>query len=88
MNEQVEDERAPRIGQPDYSALEDGQKARLADLKRRRDDGLVRESLQRIRDAAGSDANLMPPIIEAVRAEVTLGEISDVLRDVWGTYDA
>ncbi len=88
VNEHVEDERPPRIGQPDYSALEDGQKARLADLKRRRDDGLVRESLQRIRDAAGSDANLMPPIIEAVRAEVTLGEISDVLRDVWGTYDA
>ena len=88
VNEQVEDERAPRIGQPDYSALEDGQKGRLAALKERRDDHLVREALRRIRDAAGTDANLMPPIIAAVRAEVTLGEISDVLRDVWGTYDA
>jgi methylmalonyl-CoA mutase N-terminal domain/subunit len=30
----------------------------------------------------------MPPIIEAVKTGVTLGEISDVLRDSWGTYDA
>ena len=88
VNEQVEEGRAPRVGQPDYSALEDGQKARLAALKDRRDGHLVREALQRIRDAAGTDVNLMPPIIAAVRAEVTLGEISDVLREVWGTYDA
>jgi methylmalonyl-CoA mutase N-terminal domain/subunit len=88
VNEQVEDGRPPRIGQPDYSALEDGQKARLATLRARRDGHAVRDSLRRIRDAAGTDANLMPPIIEAVRAEVTLGEISDVLREIWGTYDA
>jgi methylmalonyl-CoA mutase, N-terminal domain len=87
VNEQVDDEKAARIGQPDYSALEGGQQERLAALKARRSDDDVRAALARIRSAAGTDENLMPPIIDAVRAEVTLGEISDALREVWGTYD-
>ena len=45
-------------------------------------------ALDGIRRAADGDDNLMPTIIEAVRAMATLGEISDVLRDTWGTYDA
>jgi methylmalonyl-CoA mutase N-terminal domain/subunit len=36
--------------------------------------------------AAAPDAPLMPPILEAVRARATVGEISGVLRDVWGVY--
>jgi methylmalonyl-CoA mutase N-terminal domain/subunit len=36
--------------------------------------------------AAGPDAPLMPRILEVVRARATVGEISDVLRDVWGVY--
>ncbi|MEX0837657.1 MAG: methylmalonyl-CoA mutase family protein [Gemmatimonadota bacterium] len=87
VNEQVEDGKSARIGQPDYSALEGGQQERLAALKARRQDEDVRAALERIRSAAGTDENLMPPIIDAVRAEVTLGEISDALREVWGTYD-
>ncbi len=87
VNEQVEDEKGARIGQPDYSALEGGQQERLSALKARRRDEDVRAALERIRSAAGTDENLMPPIIDAVRAEVTLGEISDALREVWGTYD-
>jgi methylmalonyl-CoA mutase N-terminal domain/subunit len=39
-----------------------------------------------VRDAARAGGNLMPPIIEAVKAEVTVGEIADVFRDVFGVY--
>jgi methylmalonyl-CoA mutase, N-terminal domain len=88
VNEQVEEERSARIGSPDYSALETGQRERLAALKARRDATSVRGALDRIRGAAGTDENLMPHIIDAVRADVTLGEISDTLREVWGRYDA
>ena len=37
---------------------------------------------------ARADDNLLPPILEAVRARASVGEISDVLRDVFGTFDA
>lgn len=82
-----EDEGPPRIDQPDFRALEAAQKERLAALRARRDDDAVRRARARIRAAAASDENLMPPIIDAVKALVTLGEISDDLRAVWGTYD-
>jgi len=73
-------------GQPDFRRLEIGQRSRLAKLKASRDDGEVKSRLEAIRSAARGSENLMPPIIEAVRARVTLGEISDSLREVWGRY--
>jgi methylmalonyl-CoA mutase N-terminal domain/subunit len=39
-----------------------------------------------VQQAAGTAAPLMAPIIDAVRARATLGEISDTLRQVWGLY--
>ena len=74
------------IEAPDFSALEAEQRARLAEVKRLRDSKTVAAALGRIRQAAGGTATLMPPIIDAVRARTTLGEISDTLRDVWGVY--
>ena len=52
-----------------------------------RDSGNVSQALEAIRSAAGGIDNLLPPIIEAVKASVTLGEVSDILREAWGTYD-
>jgi methylmalonyl-CoA mutase N-terminal domain/subunit len=75
-----------RIEQPDFPALEAAQKKKLADLRGRRDDDAVRASLAAVREAARGSDNLMPPIIEAVKALATLGEISDVLREEWGVY--
>ena len=46
----------------------------------------MRDGLRRIRDAAAGDENLLPVMIEAVKGGVTLGEISDALRALWGTY--
>lgn len=76
-----------RIEQPDYPSLERRQRERLASLKTSRDGLLVRQALEEIRTAARSGENLLPPMIRAVKDGATLGEISDVLRDLWGTYD-
>jgi methylmalonyl-CoA mutase, N-terminal domain len=65
----------------------DTQLAKLEALKRRRDNDRVKRSLDRMRDAAETDLNLMPPILDAVRAYATVGEMCDVLRDVWGEYE-
>ncbi|MFC1958568.1 methylmalonyl-CoA mutase [Chloroflexota bacterium] len=59
---------------------------RLKVLKRERDNQKVNEVLSRVRDVARSDENVMPVLIEAVQAYATVGEISDVLRDVFGEY--
>jgi methylmalonyl-CoA mutase N-terminal domain/subunit len=79
---------APHIGQPDYSALEKRQKAKLSELRARRDGRAVAAALAAVRTAAGARDPLLPPIVEAVKALATLGEISDALRQAWGTYDA
>jgi methylmalonyl-CoA mutase N-terminal domain/subunit len=76
----------PSIETPDYSALETRQRARLAEARKRRTPASVREALSALRSAAGGDDPLMPPILAAVRARATLGEISDTLREVWGVY--
>jgi len=87
VNTHVEEEESPRIGQPDYSALEASQIERLRELKASRDADSTRSAVARIRAVAATTENLMPPLVEAVKAGVTLGEISDALRDEWGTYD-
>jgi methylmalonyl-CoA mutase N-terminal domain/subunit len=74
------------LAQPDFSALEPSQRAGLARVKAVRDDAEVRARLEAIRAAARGTDNLMPRIIDAVKAMVTLGEISDALRAEWGTY--
>jgi methylmalonyl-CoA mutase N-terminal domain/subunit len=81
------DESSPlAISTPDFSALEEQQRARLAKIKARRNSGVVQSSLAALRDAAAGQGRLMPSIIDAVRARATLGEVSDTLRAVWGVY--
>jgi methylmalonyl-CoA mutase, N-terminal domain len=72
--------------QPDFSALERAQAAQLAEIRRGRDDAEVRARLEAIRAAARGTENLMPRIVDAVKAMATLGEISDALRAEWGVY--
>ena len=68
------------------AAVERDQKARLAAVKARRDPATVAAALERVRAACRGDDNLMPPIIAAVKADVTLGEICDVFREIFGVY--
>ncbi len=68
-------------------AVEAGQVERVRALRGRRDTRSAEQALARIRrDAAEEDVNLMPAIIDAARADVTMGEMCDALRDVWGTW--
>jgi methylmalonyl-CoA mutase N-terminal domain/subunit len=66
----------------------DRQRGRLAALRRERDSAAVTRTLAGLRDAAEGNGNLMPPILAAVKAYATIGEICGVLRDVFGTYRA
>lgn len=59
---------------------------RLNQVRRRRDNRKVKDCLNRIREAVESDENVMPSIIEGVRAYASLGEIAKVFRDVYGEY--
>src|SRR3989304_1291790 len=59
---------------------------RTAEVIARRDTEVVEKTLQRLRDAASSDQNLMPSLLEAVRAYATLGEITGVLKEVFGEF--
>ena len=62
------------------------QKARLARVRAGRDGAAVKRALDRLDAAARGTDNLLPPILDAVRAYVTIGEICDVLRAVFSTY--
>jgi methylmalonyl-CoA mutase, N-terminal domain len=68
-------------------ALERKQVERVRALRAGRDPATVEASLARLkRDAASEDTNLMPAIIDASKAYVTMGEMCDALRDVWGVW--
>jgi methylmalonyl-CoA mutase N-terminal domain/subunit len=67
-------------------ALEQQQVARLRALRRERDNGAAGGAVDAVRQAARGTENLMPLILAAVKAQATLGEISDALRDVFGEY--
>ncbi|HOI30281.1 MAG TPA: methylmalonyl-CoA mutase family protein [Melioribacteraceae bacterium] len=67
--------------------VEKKQKERLASLKARRDNKKVEESIRKIAAAATSDQNLMPLLVEAAENYVTLGEMVEVLKIHFGTYE-
>jgi methylmalonyl-CoA mutase N-terminal domain/subunit len=68
-------------------ALEQKQIERVQAVRARRDAAAAEAALARLKDdAAREDRNLMEPIMEASRAYVTMGEMCDALREVWGTW--
>jgi methylmalonyl-CoA mutase, N-terminal domain len=68
-------------------ALEQKQIERVRALRGRRDSTAVEQALARLReDAAQENRNLMEPILDAARAYVTMGEMCDALREVWGVW--
>jgi methylmalonyl-CoA mutase, N-terminal domain len=82
---ELEDEPAVEILRID-PALEDKQIERVRSLRARRDSAAVESALSRLKQAADAGENLMPQLIDASKAYVTLGEMCDALRDVWGTW--
>jgi methylmalonyl-CoA mutase N-terminal domain/subunit len=69
-------------------AIELGQKAKLKELRASRNQELVDQLLDKLTDAAKGTENLMPLFIECVENDITLGEICNTLRVVWGEYVA
>jgi methylmalonyl-CoA mutase N-terminal domain/subunit len=68
-------------------ALRKIQSEKLAKLKAERDNSQVRQLLAKLREAARNDKiNLMPIILETVKAYATLGEICSILREEFGEY--
>jgi len=81
----VDEEEAVDIDEVDESQ-EERQRERLASIREERDDEEVEAKLDALREAAESDENLMPYLVDAVKAYATTGECCDVLRDVFGEY--
>ena len=66
--------------------LETHQRERVAEVRARRDSDSAAAALERLRAEAADDTNLMPAIIDAARAHVTVGEMCDTLRATWGVW--
>jgi methylmalonyl-CoA mutase N-terminal domain/subunit len=65
---------------------ESRQKGRVASVRASRGETAWREAIGRVREAARADTNLVGPIVAAVEAGATIGEISDTLRAVFGEH--
>ena len=82
---QMPEERPPELLRVPLE-VEARQAERVRRVKRDRNGTAAREALARVREAATSGENLMPPLVAAVKALCTVGEISDVYRQVFGEY--
>jgi len=67
-------------------AIEAAQRAKLTELRLKRDAGKTAEMLALLEKAARSSENLMPVLVACAEAEITLGEVCGVLRNIWGEY--
>jgi len=66
--------------------VEDQQRERLAEFKKRRDPDAVNRAMDRIRDAACNDENVMPALVDGADANCSLGEMVQALADIYGRY--
>jgi methylmalonyl-CoA mutase N-terminal domain/subunit len=81
----LEEEVAPELLRID-PALEGQQVGRVQAVRAGRDAAGVEERLRALKEAAAGEANLMPLIVDAARDYVTMGEMCDALREVWGVW--
>lgn len=86
VNKFVVPERNPVLLLRINPEIERAQVERVRALRARRDPKRVEEALKRVMEVAAGTTNLLPPILEAVEAYATVGEISDALRRVFGEY--
>jgi len=86
VNKYAVEEKAPTEILRIDEEVEEKQLARLQDVKKGRDNRRVAQILNDLRAASGTDKNLMPHVIEAVKEYATEQEICDVWRHVFGEY--
>jgi methylmalonyl-CoA mutase, N-terminal domain len=86
VNDCVEEAEAPvqilKVG----DAAERTQRERITALRARRDDALVAQRLEALRQAAADDRNIIPAMLDCARAYCTLYEIRHVLEEIYGSY--
>src|SRR5262249_18870407 len=87
VNDLVEEDAAPVATLYIDEQASNTQLEKLQTLRATRDNERVAAALGRLRAAAHTTANLMEPILDAVRAYATVGEMCDALRDAWGEYE-
>ncbi|MGQ9618352.1 MAG: acyl-CoA mutase large subunit family protein [Candidatus Aminicenantia bacterium] len=66
--------------------VEENQKKRLKDLKSSRDLNIVKNSLEKLKEIAKTEENLIPYVLDALKKNATLGEIVSSLKEIYGTY--
>jgi methylmalonyl-CoA mutase N-terminal domain/subunit len=86
VNKYVEEKEPPIELLKITQEMEDAQKERIARLREKRDNAKMRETLEKLREAAGRDENLFEPTMDAVEAYATLEEVWDVYRAHYGTF--
>jgi methylmalonyl-CoA mutase, N-terminal domain len=86
VNRFVEDSPSPAEVFPIDPAMQRQQALRVRAVRASRDGAAVEAALAEVRAAASESSNLLPSMKEALRRRATLGEVSDVLRDVFGVY--
>lgn len=85
--------RIPDDEEPDVNLMkvdpefEKIQRSRLIEIKKTRDNARVKRELERLREVAKSDQNMMPTMIEVVKAHASLGEIVETLKGVFGLFE-
>jgi len=88
VNKYTESDESEQLGQIIDPSKAENQINQLNEMKKYRDESIIQGHLEKIRIAAENNENLLEIMIEAYQAEVTLGEVNDVLRDVFGTWIA
>ena len=84
---QVEDEERPLDVYEHAEDAGERQAVRLKQIKATRDSAAVERTLSELRRAAEAKENLMPALLAAVRTYATIGEITGVLKDIYGAFD-
>jgi len=87
VNEFTDDSEQPLEILTIDESVEEEQKAALSALRRSRDGKAVSSALAALRQACADGRNVMGPLVEAVKTYATVGEISDVMREVFATYE-
>jgi methylmalonyl-CoA mutase N-terminal domain/subunit len=86
VNRFTSDEEEPYVGLRVDPTIEQAQSARLARLRSERDAPALDAAVERVRAAARSVDNVLPPLKDALALGATVGEVCDALREVWGSY--
>ena len=86
VNEYVSESGEPRNLLKVDPELEKGQIEFVRSVREKRNNSEVNKRLKQLKEAANSDKNMIPVVIDCVESLATVGEICGVLREIWGEY--